>query len=416
MPRRKILLSTGANNYKPPLERSKSAPKLMAIEEIVGEEEEESEGECGKKQDKPKVEVSKCCKEDYLYPSITLGRRRCRRGHSFKRSLLRNVAYMNNKSNRLFDTNAAQSDTTETVSKNDDRFNDIPKYDLDGNINEQETAKEEEEANDDGEEEEVSKQPLQQINGIGSDEDFESFLLYNDYDSKDPLTGDFMSYFDMKLTPMSTIAAVSLQDITNNNIVFSHQQRAPACISLDNLADYQTYSELDGEDNELESLKADNDDDMKQHFILNNKNVGIYDKTDRNIDGPNCSSKIMFQRGSSSPSSITDKLDSDESSISSGYQDDLPIFPRRGNVLERVRSYERMKLQLAENDGCIPMRSTKYFQRGFSNDSSRSFPITDFKNLELESSSDHAAPLDDCDSDESGYVEFQDLSLKSVFA
>ncbi|KAK9512809.1 hypothetical protein O3M35_001143 [Rhynocoris fuscipes] len=40
MPRRKILLSTGSQNYRPPLERSKSAPKLMSIEESVEEEEE----------------------------------------------------------------------------------------------------------------------------------------------------------------------------------------------------------------------------------------------------------------------------------------------------------------------------------------------------------------------------------------
>ena len=33
LPRRKILLSTGSVNYRPPLERSKSAPKLMVIEE-----------------------------------------------------------------------------------------------------------------------------------------------------------------------------------------------------------------------------------------------------------------------------------------------------------------------------------------------------------------------------------------------
>lgn len=33
LPRRKILLSTGGQNYRPPLERSKSAPKLFSIEE-----------------------------------------------------------------------------------------------------------------------------------------------------------------------------------------------------------------------------------------------------------------------------------------------------------------------------------------------------------------------------------------------
>ncbi|XP_067014577.2 uncharacterized protein [Anabrus simplex] len=41
LPRRKILLSTGSHNYRPPLERSKSAPKLMVIEESVEEEVEE---------------------------------------------------------------------------------------------------------------------------------------------------------------------------------------------------------------------------------------------------------------------------------------------------------------------------------------------------------------------------------------
>lgn len=42
IPRRKILLSTGSHNYRPPLERSKSAPKLMSIEEILEETEEET--------------------------------------------------------------------------------------------------------------------------------------------------------------------------------------------------------------------------------------------------------------------------------------------------------------------------------------------------------------------------------------
>lgn len=40
LPRRKILLSTGSHNYRPPLERSKSAPKLMSIEESLEEEED----------------------------------------------------------------------------------------------------------------------------------------------------------------------------------------------------------------------------------------------------------------------------------------------------------------------------------------------------------------------------------------
>ncbi|XP_001605727.2 uncharacterized protein LOC100122128 [Nasonia vitripennis] len=43
LPRRKILLSTGGSNYRPPLERSKSAPKLSAIEEDAVAEEIEQQ-------------------------------------------------------------------------------------------------------------------------------------------------------------------------------------------------------------------------------------------------------------------------------------------------------------------------------------------------------------------------------------
>lgn len=44
IPRRKILLATGSTNYRPPLERSKSAPKLTSIEENLEETEEIFEG------------------------------------------------------------------------------------------------------------------------------------------------------------------------------------------------------------------------------------------------------------------------------------------------------------------------------------------------------------------------------------
>ncbi|KOC63927.1 Protein FAM43A [Habropoda laboriosa] len=43
LPRRKLLLSTGGQNYRPPLERSKSAPKLSAIEEDIAAEEIEQQ-------------------------------------------------------------------------------------------------------------------------------------------------------------------------------------------------------------------------------------------------------------------------------------------------------------------------------------------------------------------------------------
>ncbi|CAG4976840.1 unnamed protein product [Parnassius apollo] len=69
MPRRKILLSVGAMNYRPPLERSKSAPKLGAIEELWSEEDEE-EAEMNAKQKSCNVTVDESC------ASQTLDRRR----------------------------------------------------------------------------------------------------------------------------------------------------------------------------------------------------------------------------------------------------------------------------------------------------------------------------------------------------
>ncbi|EDV92892.1 uncharacterized protein LOC6563347 [Drosophila grimshawi] len=80
LPRRKIMLSVGGNNYRPPLERSKSAPKLMAIEEAIGEEEGDEI------EDTNEPEMKPCCQRDSLYPAMTLGRRRCRRGHSIRRT------------------------------------------------------------------------------------------------------------------------------------------------------------------------------------------------------------------------------------------------------------------------------------------------------------------------------------------
>lgn len=72
MPRRKIMLSVGAMNYRPPLERSKSAPKLGAIEELCSEEDEE-EAEMNAKQD---GESWTRTSMDEFYGSQTLDRRR----------------------------------------------------------------------------------------------------------------------------------------------------------------------------------------------------------------------------------------------------------------------------------------------------------------------------------------------------
>ncbi|XP_056644404.1 uncharacterized protein LOC130450190 [Diorhabda sublineata] len=60
IPRRKILLSTGSHNYRPPLERSKSAPKLMSIEEIIEEEEDDNVFDNSKESVKVKKLLNHC--------------------------------------------------------------------------------------------------------------------------------------------------------------------------------------------------------------------------------------------------------------------------------------------------------------------------------------------------------------------
>lgn len=76
MPRRKILLSVGSQNYRPPLERSKSAPKLGAIEELCSEEDEE-EAQMNAKQDvERRTSFNENMNIDQFYATQTLDRRR----------------------------------------------------------------------------------------------------------------------------------------------------------------------------------------------------------------------------------------------------------------------------------------------------------------------------------------------------
>lgn len=394
MPRRKILLSTGANNYRPPLERSKSAPKLMAIEEIIEEEDEENEEGLSIKPDVQKNEIPNCCKEDYLYPSITLGRRRCRRGHSIRRARLR-FSFKNSKSYPPAASveNMHTAEKTRALDMAVREEDDISKS-LDCDLDVSAMIKS------------PTKQPQQQSQkdkqqgSIGSDEDFESFLLYNNYDSKDPLSGDLLSYFDMKLhhAPITSInssaTAVSLHDL-NDDLSYRQHCQQRAAMSLDNLADYQSDNELDNEEMDdddvyfnqeslLATLRRQPKSELNKHFILNSKNVHIYDKTEVE---PNCShdtdhsSLSVVFNDEDDLVELIDKRDSDEGSISSGCEtsstvttntEELnggnapPILPRRGSVLDRVRSYE----QLSENNhvtkepiGERVITSTKHFKR-----------------------------------------------------
>jgi hypothetical protein len=445
MPRRKIMLSTGANNYRPPLERSKSAPKLFSIEELVDEEEDDEddldeETKAKKLDEKRKREEMKtCCKDDHLYPSVTLGRRRCRRGHSIRKSRLLRGSILNQQ-NSFPPTNAKVEIESE------------PKVEYKPNVD-------------------VCK-PNQDnyqaiVKPLGSDEDFENFLLHNDYDSKE-LSSDLMSYFDLKLTePTSliTTTTASLSDLLDDDLLRQNQR---TCMSMSDLVDYQSDNELDNDnesdiyfnqDSLLDTLRrqsatvvkvADKDEIDASQFIHENK----HDDDDYTMKLTQ-SNEFLFGHvrppiefdddlTSESPSSlcmsektICVNLDSDEgSSISSGCETSSTMttnaeegqLPRRGSVLDRVRTFE----QLAESQTkALSERgsSGKFYSRSNSVSSgSRSFILAQEskvtrngtltrsdvnvnmpKVMRLEDDSDEL-------SDESGYVEFQDISLRSTFA
>jgi Phosphotyrosine interaction domain (PTB/PID) len=451
MPRRKILLSTGGNNYRPPLERSKSAPKLFAIEEMVDEEDEEGE-ECddaevkAKKHDdkKKRDEVKPCCKEDYLYPSITLGRRRCRRGHSIRKSRLLRGTVFTQKSHPPASCSSASIEN----DCNEEKIEEMCKS-LDSELN-------------------VSSIPILEVSrkSLGSDEDFESFLLYNNYDSKEPLAGDLMSYFDLQLqTPTSslitTTATMSMSDLLDDEMSLKNQRNS---MSMSDLIDYQSDNELEDGDTEshgdiyfnqdslLDTLrrqsKSANDENVQhQPFILNANNPA----DDYEVTPVECRNEFIFKRNfdddltSESPSSlcmsektICVNLDSDEGSISSGCETSSTMtamtesqLPRRGSVLDRVRSFEKMAdSQVTAEPIGERGSSGKFFPRSvtFPNGaSSGSFIIASNESSLTKNGTltrgDNGNVVknghdDDSDelSDESGYVEFQDLSLKSVFA
>uniref|UniRef100_A0A182P510 PID domain-containing protein n=1 Tax=Anopheles epiroticus TaxID=199890 RepID=A0A182P510_9DIPT len=256
MPRRKIMLSVGANNYRPPLERSKSAPKLMAIEEMIGEEDEEENEQQQPQQDGAlkagsgaagggSTVLEACCREDALFPSTTLGRRRCRRGHSIRRSRLRNsfkspkdvearVPLKNENIVHVSPMNKSVDSILDTISQEDG----------------EDEGEQEGEEGDEGEAGEVApgtevvpkgkKSSKLSHNSDSSEDDFEAFLAHYNYNSSEPLSTELISYFDMKLNPTTVC---SMHDLSQHHhlhgslpVTLEDTQRL--ALSLDDLDAY----------------------------------------------------------------------------------------------------------------------------------------------------------------------------------
>lgn len=323
MPRRKILLSVGANNYRPPMERSKSAPKLMAIEEAVGEEEEETNDLC----EKAEESRPSCCKVgDPLYPAMTLGRKHCRRGHSIRRA--------KNHSERM---RSVSFDDKITITQDecgfgtynrriDDEFSTAPPVKVDTEcIRELEICE---------------KKTVRRGGGGDDDEDeFNSLLMVNDYDSQSSLSGELMSYFDSKLKLKS---AVSLSDLsarpsTEQVSMTTELYGNRIALSLDNLDQYsdeESENDSNGgkyrtqhyyDDDDDEHVGGDDDEDIDD----SERSGTFYDQNEIIDCLVNVSQKAMKTDESNRAASETAckqqlamggaiGLDSDEGSISSG--------------------------------------------------------------------------------------------------
>lgn len=355
MPRRKIMLSVGGTNYRPPLERSKSAPKLMAIEEAIAEEEEdETEEETVKRHEME--QMKNCCKEDSLFPSTTLGRRRCRRGHSIRRSRLRNSMNRRHKSH----------DTLETSHKN-----------------KKVTIAEETSENSS----EVSKSlETQHEESRSSDEDFEKFLAKQNYESSEILSGQFLAYLNHKLN-QSTNSLHNLGESESNASTLKNT------LSLDNLDDYEHEDESENNKyfDRSDILDMLSNNSIHDDHSNNSYPSSVYD--DFNQDQHQLSSLLLnthISEDSSEPPSIIclakniSNLDSDEGSISSGCETSSTMTTTTNeepqkvcSVLDRVRNFE----QLAEKRATIAKQQKPSMGERRRHDSASSCPTSNTENM-----------------------------------
>uniref|UniRef100_A0A1A9X203 PID domain-containing protein n=1 Tax=Glossina brevipalpis TaxID=37001 RepID=A0A1A9X203_9MUSC len=203
LPRRKILLSVGSNNYRPPLERSKSAPKLMAIEEAIGEEGEEAE-------ETNEPEMKSCCQKDSLYPAMTLGRRRCRRGHSIRRTgKTRPLScdVLNKKCDELSCASKSRPLSCGVLNK---KFEES----LLSEHQDNETNIEQKHKMNDNEKLGTKDEELCTVNyGSDDSDDFDKILKHNDYDADASLAKELLPYFERQLHKQTSSSCSSLTDL-----------------------------------------------------------------------------------------------------------------------------------------------------------------------------------------------------------
>lgn len=238
----------------------------MAIEEAVGEEDGEDI------EDTNEPEMRACCQKDSLYPAMTLGRRRCRRGHSIRRTGRGlNGSLGKSSSNCGGCTDNCKSKSNTSLGSNSD------------------------------------------------EDELDKVLSYHDYNTNSPLAGELLSYFDMKLHKTSSLSDLLVEgqghedshcDI-HEEINTDPSPKLRAALSLDILDDdgASNAEEIPRELSELEDFEND-ELYFRQAAILNL----LHRSSLRKMANLSMSS----DEGSVKVQSPTIALDSDEGSISSG--------------------------------------------------------------------------------------------------
>lgn len=421
MPRRKILLSVGANNYRPPMERSKSAPKLMAIEEAVGEEDEET----------PQAEEKRptCCKMDPLFPAMTLGRKHCRRGHSIRRNrIVMGVGSSATLQNRHIRSIGHDTSRIRSVRFEDDRLDNKPPES--GKFIRRDTKR------------------CINNNELDDDDDFNSLLLVNDYDAQSSLSGELMSYFDNKLKPALSMS--ELGDHESNKVLMGTNMKMlsqRAAVSLDDLDTFEdddydlTNYCIDDYDNMCNVQQNENTFYNQNDIIdclVNVSNAEADNLNDIVISSPNCNefgesryfeentishtgdeltlkhmlnaTPSLINNGNKRPS-IAMMMDSDEGSISSGCETSSTVTTTHYDEIIKMEKEQQQSQCLAQtslNDhGC-----TTIINLGDSESIERSQnPPTPILKSSLKNRTN--SNDEDCNSeysDESGFDEFQNYA------
>lgn len=339
MPQRKIMLSVGGNNYRPPLERSKSAPRLMVIEEQGEEPDEADEDGDGNAGDLPAsraaaVQRPSCCTVDPLYPAMTLGRRKCRRGHSIRRTGNRHQTIAANRGvSGLMRAKVAPHASLGV------RFRDEVAV-ADGALAAGVDLKSADDADQTNGTAASSADDVDRLRDSG--DDLDKLLLGSNYDTESPLADELLSYYDMKFmnNNTSTGSMIDLhpeddledEDADVRTVHFRRQnsrrfEPVRTSLSLDNLdsycaddddGDYEgEVDEADGEEDETPSTNGGSALYFSQSDILGSlQRISVHHKH----QDSGYAAEDPLHEPKKQAVNTAGSFDSDEGSISSGFE------------------------------------------------------------------------------------------------